>query len=107
MWTNVFNIVGALAQAFANAWTNAGNGTAIIQAIADIFIAIQDIVISISNSLLNWVMSENFQNALNIVFGILRDLFGYAQEIASWIATMYETYLAPVVDKILDCIYNN
>ena len=104
MWTNVFNIVGALAQAFANVWTNAGNGTAIIQAIADIFIAIQDIVISISNSLLNWVMSENFQNALNIVFGILRDLFGYAQEIASWIATMYETYLAPVVDKILDCI---
>ena len=104
MWTNVFNIVGALAQAFANAWTNAGNGTAIIQAIADIFIAIQDIVISISNSLLNWVMSENFQNALNIVFGILRDLFGYAQEIASWIATMYETYLAPVVDKILDCV---
>lgn len=104
MRTNVFNIVGALAQAFANAWTNAGNGTAIIQAIADIFIAIQDVVISISNSLLNWVMSENFQNALNIVFGILRDLFGYAQEIASWIATMYETYLAPVVDKILDCI---
>lgn len=104
MWTNVFNIVGALAQAFANAWTNAGNGTAIIQAIADIFIAIQDVVISISNSLLNWVMSENFQNALNIVFGILADLFGYAQEIASWIATMYETYLAPVVDKILDCI---
>lgn len=104
MWTNVFNIVGALAQAFANAWTNAGNGTAIIQAIADIFIAIQDIVISISNSLLNWVMSENFQNALNIVFGILRDLFGYAQEIASWIAKKYKTYLAPVVDKILDCI---
>lgn len=104
MWTNVFNIVGALAQAFANAWTNAGNGTAIIQAIADIFIAIQNVIISISNSLLNWVMSENFQNALNIVFGILRDLFGYAQEIASWIATMYETYLAPVVDKILDCV---
>lgn len=104
MWTNVFNIVGALAQAFANAWTNAGNGTAIIQAIADIFISIQDLCISIYQSLLNWVMSDNFQSALNIVFGILRDLFGYAQEIASWIATMYETYLAPVVDKILDCI---
>lgn len=104
MWTNVFNIVGALAQAFANAWTNAGNGTAIIQAIADIFISIQDLCISISQSLLNWVMSENFQSALNVVLGILADLFGYAQEIASWIATMYETYLAPVVDKILDCI---
>ena len=104
MWTNVFNIVGALAQAFANAWNNAGNGTAIIQSIADMFITIQDYCISISNSLLNWVMSENFQNALNVIFEILKDLFGYIQELMAWAFTMYETYLAPVVDKILDCI---
>lgn len=104
MWTNVFNIVGALSQALANAWNNAGNGTAIIQAIADIFIGIQDIVNSIANSLLNWVMSDNFQSALNVVLGILADLFGYAQEIMAWVVTMYETYLAPVVDKVLDCI---
>lgn len=104
MWTNVFNIVGALSQALANAWNNAGNGTAIIQAIADIFIGIQDIVNSIANSLLNWVMSDNFQSALNVVLGILADLFGYAQEIMTWVVTMYETYLAPVVDKVLDCI---
>ena len=104
IWTNVFNIVGALSQALANAWNNAGNGTAIIQAIADIFIGIQDIVNSIANSLLNWVMSDNFQSALNVVLGILADLFGYAQEIMAWVVTMYETYLAPVVDKVLDCI---
>lgn len=104
MWTNVFNIVGALSQALANAWNNAGNGTAIIQAIADIFIGIQDIVNSIANSLLNWVISDNFQSALNVVLGILADLFGYAQEIMAWVVTMYETYLAPVVDKVLDCI---
>lgn len=104
MWTNVFNIVGALSQALANAWNNAGNGTAIIQAIADIFIGIQDIVKSIANSLLNWVMSDNFQSALNVVLGILADLFGYAQEIMAWVVTMYETYLAPAVDKVLDCI---
>lgn len=104
MWTNVFNIVGALSQALANAWNNAGNGTAIIQAIADIFIGIQDIVNSIANSLLNWVMSDNFQSALNVVLGILADLFGYAQEIMAWVVKMYETYLAPVVDKVLDCI---
>ena len=104
MWTNVFNIVGALSQALANAWNNAGNGTAIIQAIADIFIGIQDIVNSIANSLLNWVMRDNFQRALNVVLGILANLFGYAQEIMAWVVTMYETYLAPVVDKVLDCI---
>lgn len=104
LFTNIFNIVGAIGKALANAWNNAGNGTAIIQAIADIFIGIQDIVNSIANSLLNWVMSDNFQSALNVVLGILADLFGYAQEIMAWVVTMYETYLAPVVDKVLDCI---
>ena len=104
MWTKVFNIVGAFAQALSNAWNNAGSGTSIIQSIADIFISIQDICISIAESLLNWVMSENFQTALNFVFTILSDLFGYLQQIATWISQMYVTYLAPVVDKILDCI---
>lgn len=104
MWTKVFNIIGAFSQALANAWNNAGNGTAIIQSIADIFIAIQDIIISIADSLQTWVMSEEFQSALNVVFGIVSDLFGYVQQICTWIASMYKTYLAPVVDKILECI---
>ena len=104
IFTNIFDIVGELGNAFSIAWTNAGNGTSIIQAIADIFISIQDIVTSISDSLLKWVMSDDFQNALNIVFGIMSDLFVYVQEIISWVAEMYDTYLAPVVDKILDCI---
>lgn len=106
MWTNIFNIVGALSQALANAWTNAGNGTAIIQAIADVFIVIQNVCNSIMNSLLNWVMSDGFQQALNVVMQIITDLFGYIQLIISWVGTMYETYLAPVVDKILNCISN-
>ncbi len=106
MWTNVFNIVGAFSQALANAWNNAGNGTAIIQSIANIFISIQDLCISIANSLLNWVMSDGFQQALNVVFTILRDLFGYLEEVIAWVVSMYDTYLAPVVDKILNCISN-
>lgn len=97
-------LLATLFDPIKEAWNNAGNGTAIIQAIADIFIGIQDIVNSIANSLLNWVMSDNFQSALNVVLGILADLFGYAQEIMAWVVTMYETYLAPVVDKVLDCI---
>lgn len=104
LFTNLFNIVGAFSKTLSNAWKNAGNGTRIIQSIADIFISIQALCMSISNSLLNWVMSDNFQNALNVVIGILADLFGYAQEIIAWVVTMYDTYLAPVVDKILDCI---
>lgn len=104
LWTNIFNIVGALAQAISNAWNNAGNGTAIIQSIANIFNSILDFCISISNSILNWVMSDSFQQALNVVFSVVRDLFGYLEELIAWVVAMYDTYLAPVVDKILNCI---
>ncbi len=104
LWTNLFNIVGELARAIFNAWNNAKNGTNIIQAIADVMLSIQDIVISVSESLLNWVISPDFQEALNILFNILSALFGYVQQIAIWISQMYVTYLAPVVDKILACI---
>ncbi len=104
LFTNMFNIVGQLGNTFSVAWGNAGNGSSIIQSIADIFIAIEDIVVSISDSLLKWVMSDDFQNALNTVFGIMSDLFDYTKDIISWISKMYDKYLAPVVDKILNCI---
>ena len=104
IFTNMLNIVGELGKAFSIAWQNVGSGTSIIQSIANIFIAIQNIVDSISLSLLSWVMSDDFQNALNTVFIIMSDLFRYVQDVISWIAEMYETYLAPVVDKILACI---
>lgn len=104
IFTNIFNIVGKLGDVLSNAWNNAGNGTSIIQSIADIFIDIQEIVISISDSLLKWTMSENFQNAINVVVSVISDLFDYCKQISDWVVEMYETYLAPVIDKLLDCI---
>ena len=104
LFTDLFNIIGNIGKALSNAWDNAGNGTAIIQAIADVFIYLQDIVLSITNSLLEWTLSPEFQEALNVVVQIISDLFGYLSQIAGWIANMYETYLAPVVNKILACL---
>lgn len=104
LWTNVFNIIGAVSQALANAWNNAGNGTRIVQALADIFNSILDVINSIGQNLLNWFVSENFQNALNVVFKVLADLFDYCKQIAEWVVSLYDTYLSPVVDKILDCL---
>lgn len=106
LWTNLFNIVGYLSQALSTAWTTAGNGTAIIQSLANIFISIQDLCNSILNSLMSWFISDGFQQALNVVMTIITNLFGYVQQIRAWVVTMYETYLAPVVDKILNCISN-
>lgn len=103
-WTDIFNIIGSLGNVLSNAWNNAGNGTAIIQSILDIFIALQNIAISIYNSLLTWTLSPEFQEVINIIVAVVKDLFSYLSQIANWLVTMYETYLAPVVNKVLACL---
>lgn len=103
-WTDIFNIIGNVGEALSNAWNNAGNGTAIIQSVADVLIYLQDIALSIYDSLVSWTLSPEFQEALNVVVQIISDLFGYISQIAGWISTMYETYLAPVVNKVLACL---
>ncbi|MCI9434782.1 MAG: hypothetical protein HFI86_05900 [Bacilli bacterium] len=105
-WTTLLNIVGSLGKVLSNAWNNANSGTNIIQSIVDIFTSLQEISISIYESLLNWIISPEFQEVANIIVSLISDLFGYLSQISTWIATMYETYLAPVVNKILSCISN-
>lgn len=105
LFTDVFNIVGEIAKALKRAWDSAGNGTSIIQSICNIFKDIQKFALSISDSLKKWVMSDSFQEALNVVFGIIKDLFGYVEDVADWILKMYDKYLKPVIDeKILPAI---
>ena len=100
----VLDIIGSISQALSNAWNNAGNGTAIIQDIADIFIAIQNITNSISENIKKWVLSPGFQEALNVIVQAVRDVYDWCSQIANWVVQMYDTYLSPVVDKILNCI---
>lgn len=103
-WTNLFDIVSGIAKALTNAWESAGNGTAIIQSIANIFISMQELSISIAESIKKWVLSENFQTALTGIVNIIRTLIGYIEKVAKWITDMYNQYLSPVVDEALDAI---
>lgn len=100
----VLDIIGGISQALSKAWNNAGNGTAIIQDIANIFIAMQNITNSIYENIKKWVLSPGFQEALNVVVQIVKDILDWCSQIANWIVQMYDTYLSPVVDKILNCI---
>lgn len=103
--TQIFDIVGALANAFTVAWTNAGVGNSIVQSICNIFKDIQKLVLSIGDSLLKWIVSDEFQEALNKVFGFIDDIFKYVQDICDWLLSMYETYIKPVIDdKLLPAI---
>lgn len=97
----IFDIIGGIADRFKNAWNQDGNGTQIIQDLADTFIHIQDFVNSIGESLKQWVLSESFQNALNAIVRVVKDLIGYVEDIAGWVVDMYNKYLKPVVDEFL------
>ena len=101
LWRLVFDIIKNVSDAFKNAWKNDGNGTKIIQGIADIFKTIQDFSNSIFESLKQWTMSESFQNALKVVIQIVKDMVERIKDIAKWIVDIYKEYLKPIVDKVL------
>ncbi|MBU5439503.1 hypothetical protein KQI42_15920 [Tissierella sp. MSJ-40] len=67
---NIFKLIGNIANSFTLAWTNAGTGTAIMQAIHDIIQSILDVVERIGISLNNvWgevgnVVAQTFLNIL-------------------------------------------
>lgn len=101
----VSETLGGLADAFTNAWTNAGNGTSILQSIVGIFIVLQELSLSIWDSLKNWVISPSFQSALTGIIGFLNDIFKYAKDICEWLLKMYDKYVKPVIDdKLLPTI---
>lgn len=101
IFTKIETTIGNIKGALDNAWNNNGNGTQIIQNLADTFNSILDFVNSIGESLEKWTASESFQNALNHIVGFIKDISKYAKEIITWVVDMYKKYLAPVVDEIL------
>ncbi len=104
---NVSSVIDQIAQGLSNAWTSSENGQKIFQAISNIFNDILKFTKSISESLLKWVMSEEFQVALENVFNFFKDIFEIAEDIAKWVLEMYDKYLKPVLeDKIIPAINN-
>lgn len=97
----IFDTVGGISDALTNAWTNAGNGTKIIQNIADIFITIQQAGLRIWEVIQSWVVSDGFQKALNLVFDVIADISTWVKDIATWVLDMYDKYFKPVIDEKL------
>ena len=97
--TSIFNTIGNIANAFTNAWTNANNGTGIIQNIADIFNIILGFGQSIADTIEKWVVTEEFQNALNFVFEVIKDITGAVKVVAQWVLDMWNKYVKPILDE--------
>lgn len=101
IFTTIFDIIGAISNSLSEAWANAGNGTAIIQGLADIFNVIAGLAKSIADSIKKWVISDGFQEALNKVIGFITDIVKIIEQIANWISDMYDKYVKPIVEEKL------
>lgn len=100
-WQQVIDIIAIVTDALTNAWNNAGTGTAIIQSICNIFSTIQSFVLSIGNTIKQWVLSDGFQSALNVILTLIKDIFGIVENVAKWVLNMYDEYLKPVIEEKL------
>ena len=105
IFTNIYESIDGIYTALTNAWNAGGKGTAIFQSIADIINDILGFIDSVTGSISQWVVSESFQQAIDSVLSVIRDIFGISKEIADWVLSMYDKYLKPVIeDKLLPAI---
>lgn len=95
--TNIYGIIGGIAQAFSGAWDE--HGMEILKGYQSILNPILQLVESISGTIKEWVMSEDFQNAISTVADILQYILNKAGEIIQWVVDMYEKYLKPVIEE--------
>lgn len=100
---NVFEIVGQIGTYFQEiAVSDAFKES--IKYIGEIIDILLQNVSNFSDVVKNWVMSEGFQNALNVVVKIVSDILKYAKEYAKFFVEMYEKYLYPVLSNVFDLI---
>ncbi len=99
--TMFYDSIMAIAEAFTHAWKNGESGQGILQAICDIFINIQKFANSIIDSILQWVVSPEFQEALDKIFKGIEDIFNIAKDVCDWLLEMYSKYVKPVIDDKL------
>ncbi len=99
--TMFYDSIEAIADAFTHAWQNGDSGKGILQAICDIFNDIQKFANEIIDSILQWVVSPEFQEALDKIFKGIEDIFNIAKDVCDWLLEMYSKYVKPVIDDKL------
>lgn len=99
LWTNFFDIITNVVDAITNAWNTDNNGTEILQNIANIIQDIQKFALLVADTLKKWTASKEFQEALNFIFELVKDITGWIEKIANWILDMWSKYVKPILDE--------
>lgn len=104
IFADILNCIGNIAQAWANAWNNNGNGDKIIQTLAnafnDLLLIVEDVVKSISE----WAQSTTVQNFLNGLMGILATLGEWLEKITGMLKDVWENGGSEMFSKLLEAL---
>ena len=95
--TNILNSIGAIGQAWANAWTNDNNGTEIIQGVANM-------INDITQAVLNLVSSTGFQSFLDGILSALSGIVQFLEPVVSGFANMAGVMIEIVMSTIGDLL---
>ena len=90
---NILNSIGAIGQAWTNAWKNDNNGTEIIQSIANM-------INDITQAILNLVSSTGFQDFLNGVLTAISGIVQFLEPVISGFSEMSGVILEIVMSSI-------
>lgn len=104
LWTSIFNIIGNVAKAINIAWNNAGNGTAIIQNIMDIFTNIAKLALDIAQTIEDWTLTIEFQEMMNTLVWMVERITYYVSKISEDVEKFYKSDIKPVLENALGLI---
>ena len=90
---NILNSIGAIGQAWANAWRNDNNGTEIVQGVANI-------INDLTGAILNLVSSTGFQSFLNGIISAFSGIVQFLEPVISGFIQMSEILLEIVMSTI-------
>lgn len=94
---NILVIIGNIAQAWANAWTNDNNGTEIIQSLANMLNDVTEVIV-------NLVSSTGFQNFLDGVLSAISGIVQFLEPIISGFSEVAGIILEIVMSTIGDLL---
>ena len=101
--TSIFNIIGNINIAFANAWQNNG-GTETIQQLWNGFNNLLLIVQDFYRTIEEWTSSENFQEFANSIIGICETLSGWFELVTQKLKEIWDNGGRETFSKLLGCI---
>jgi phage-related protein len=100
--TNIFNIIGDIKSAFANAWEADNTGTQIIQNLWNAFNNLLGIVQGVFDTIRSYTQSQDFQNFANAVIKIVGTLSAIFEKITGKLKEIWDNGGSYAFGKLLE-----